>query len=96
MKRIIGLLLIMISGSLWSQNDDSGNFPPPDYPVEIQVKRASGKITLDGIPDEPSWEAVEVIDDFFRREPRQEVISNTKPRFVSSTTIRICMSQPTV
>ncbi len=84
MKRIIGLLLILISGALWSQNDDTGNFPPPDYPVEIQVKKASGKITLDGIPNEPSWEAVEVIDDFFRREPRQggDIKYKTQVRFL--------------
>ncbi len=70
MKRAIVLFLMLTSIGVLGQ-DDASNFQPPENPVEIQVERAKGEITVDGVLDEPDWQGLEIIDDFFRREPRQ-------------------------
>lgn len=84
MKCIIKLLFMMASVSLWSQKNSDGNFPPAKNPVEVEVKKSNGKITIDGLLNEPSWENVKIINDFFRREPRQggEVKYETQVRFL--------------
>ena len=63
--------MFFISFGVFAQEEDNSNFPPPEVPIEIQVTKASGPISVDGKIDEPSWQQAEVVDDFFRREPRQ-------------------------
>ncbi|MEL6811352.1 MAG: DUF5916 domain-containing protein [Bacteroidota bacterium] len=84
MKGVLVLSLILITGLLRGQNMDAGNFPPPETPSEIKVEKAMGKITVDGVLDEASWKESKIIDDFFRREPRQggEIKYGTKVRFL--------------
>lgn len=83
-KLILTSLIIILSNALaWSQ-DESDIFPPPEQPTEISVSKSKGKITVDGMINEQSWESAEVVDDFFRREPRQggEVKYKTEVRFL--------------
>ncbi len=72
MKKIIFILVFntWIIHLLFSQ-DENSNFPPPQNPFEIAVKKASTKITVDGILSEEDWESSISISDFFRVEPRQ-------------------------
>ncbi|MEM6801017.1 MAG: DUF5916 domain-containing protein [Bacteroidota bacterium] len=60
------------------------NFPPPENPPIIEVKRAEGIISVDGKLAEKDWERAVEISDFFRREPRQggEVKYRTKVKFL--------------
>ena len=83
MKRIV-YILFFFTGICAAQDEDNANFAPPDNPVEIQVNRAQGPITVDGKLDEPSWQGLEIVDDFFRREPRQggEIKYKTEVRFL--------------
>ena len=68
------LLLTVLSFwcfSIFSQNDASENFPPPEVQPVVQALRASGTISVDGHLDESDWSKGQVVADFFRREPRQ-------------------------
>ena len=84
MKRIVYLIIVIVSNTVWSQTDANLNFPPPDNPVEIKVEKAADRITIDGELIEPSWQNAAIIDDFFRREPRQggDIKYKTQVRFL--------------
>ncbi len=53
------------------QENETGNFPPPETPVSITANRAKGSITVDGRLDEADWGMAEPVTDFFRVEPVQ-------------------------
>ena len=84
MKRAALLLLMMAMATVWGQDDDNSNFQPPENPVEIKVEKAKGEIIVDGILNEPDWQGIEIVDDFFRREPRQggKIKYKTQVRFL--------------
>ncbi|WP_420399495.1 DUF5916 domain-containing protein [Flagellimonas sp.] len=62
--------LLCVHG-IQAQEENAENFPPLEVPLEISVSRAASPIQVDGRLDEPSWDKAELVDDFFRREPRQ-------------------------
>ena len=66
------------------QDADAENFPPPEVPMEIPVSRASTTIVVDGLLDEKDWEKAQIVDDFFRIEPRQggKITYKTLVRFL--------------
>ncbi|WBX77189.1 DUF5916 domain-containing protein [Tenacibaculum ovolyticum] len=51
---------------------DSGNFPPPENPQEIQATKATGTITIDGSLTENDWKNAPIVSNFFKIEPTQE------------------------
>ena len=53
-------------------------FPPPDVAPEIKVNRTERPIKVDGNLDEEDWSQAEVVDSFFRQEPRQGGTYNFK------------------
>lgn len=53
------------------QENETGNFPPPETPVSITANRAKSSITVDGRLDEADWGMAEPVTDFFRVEPLQ-------------------------
>ncbi|RDY61673.1 DUF5916 domain-containing protein [Flagellimonas nanhaiensis] len=69
--KCVGLLLLSLASSKTIAQTNNDNFPPPENPVEIQVSKSKGKIQVDGVLDEPDWENLQVVNDFFKREPRQ-------------------------
>ncbi|MEM7371000.1 MAG: DUF5916 domain-containing protein [Bacteroidota bacterium] len=70
MKKIAFLFLMMaFTSSLLGQKND--NFPPPDDPIVVEAVQTTEEIHIDGNLEEASWQQAQVIQDFFRREPRQ-------------------------
>ncbi len=68
-----GYLIIIILGTCFAvsaQEKKTDNFPPPDIQLEVKVSKAQGRIDLDGNLNEADWQNSEVLNDFFRREPR--------------------------
>lgn len=57
--------------SLAQESSSEENFPPPENPPIIQVRKAESTINIDGNLDEADWERAIAVTDFFRREPRQ-------------------------
>lgn len=88
MRQLIAFLLLISSCQLHAQQEETDNFPPPDTQIEVKISRAMGEIALDGSLDEPDWSQVELIDDFFRVEPRQggEIKYVTQVRFLYDDT----------
>ncbi|WP_299223322.1 DUF5916 domain-containing protein [uncultured Psychroserpens sp.] len=85
MKSIyIVLLLSLFSISSKAQEKETDNFPPPDIQIEVEVVKAKGEIKLDGNLDENDWQKTKIINDFFRREPRQggKIRYTTEVRFL--------------
>ncbi|MEM9648910.1 MAG: DUF5916 domain-containing protein [Bacteroidota bacterium] len=80
------LLLALCSGVqlIQGQDADAENFPPPEVPMEIPVSKAGTTIVVDGLLDETDWEKAQIVDDFFRIEPRQggEITYKTLVRFL--------------
>ena len=71
-KKILVLKFALLSFMLNAQSDTSEeNFAPAENPVEINVNKASGPISIDGRLDEDVWKGASSVSDFFRREPRQ-------------------------
>ncbi|WP_431123633.1 DUF5916 domain-containing protein [Flagellimonas flava] len=62
---------LLCTDGVLAQEENAENFPPPEVPLEISVSRAASPIQVDGRLDEPAWDKVELVDDFFRIEPRQ-------------------------
>lgn len=67
---IVLLTLLTLEITIAQQNE-TGNFPPPETPVSITANRAKGSITVDGRLDEADWGMAEPVTDFFRVEPVQ-------------------------
>ncbi|MFY0593155.1 DUF5916 domain-containing protein [Roseivirga sp.] len=67
--------------------ENEGNFPPPDNPLEIRALKATSAIKIDGKLDEEDWRRAEVVTDFFRMEPRQ----GGDPKF--QTTVRVLFDE---
>lgn len=67
---LLASLLTFFVQTAFLQHSDN-NFPPPEGPLEIVVKKVSTKIQIDGKLDESDWELAAPVSDFFRREPRQ-------------------------
>jgi hypothetical protein len=73
-KIIVALCLLSGTVNLLAQPESAalnGNFPPPTDPPVVRAERATGKIKLDGVLDEPSWQLVDPVTNFFRMEPQQ-------------------------
>ncbi|AKA36265.1 DUF5916 domain-containing protein [Flagellimonas lutaonensis] len=71
MKKILTVILFMVCLSLFAQEKETDNFPPPEKPITIKASKASGAIMVDGRLDETDWDKAEPITDFFRVEPVQ-------------------------
>lgn len=65
----LSLGFFLLSTAVIAQEDQ--NFPPPENPPVIEVKRALRPLTIDGSLAETDWELATPVTDFFRREPRQ-------------------------
>lgn len=65
------LLLLPIFSIAQEDKAKNENFPPPENPPVIEVKRATQAIIIDGKLDEADWQKAVPAEDFFRREPRQ-------------------------
>lgn len=65
----LSLGFFLLSTAVIAQEDQ--NFPPPENPPVIEVKRALRPLTVDGSLAETDWELATPVTDFFRREPRQ-------------------------
>ncbi|MEX0275015.1 MAG: DUF5916 domain-containing protein [Flavobacteriaceae bacterium] len=70
MNRVLSFILAVCPWIGMGQGDDD-NFPPQELPYETQVSKVNGDIKLDGSLNEPDWTKATIVDDFFRREPRQ-------------------------
>ncbi len=83
MNRIL-LLVFVVCPWLGTAQEKADNFPPQEQAFELKVSKAKGEIRLDGSLDEPDWDKAKIIDDFFRREPRQggDVRYSTEVRFL--------------
>ena len=84
MYRLLLLLALFSPLYVIAQEEQDGNFSPPDVPEEIMVTRVKGAILVDGSMDEEDWNQAQITDDFFRREPRQggKVKYKTEVRFL--------------
>ena len=51
MRQIAIVLLFLYGTVLWCQDNEDSNFQPPETPVEIQVTKAQGEITLEQLTD---------------------------------------------
>ncbi len=70
--KVFGVCILVSRCILLSaQQDETDNFPPPEVPVRITAFQAKGTIAVDGRLDEPDWNLVEPVTDFFRQEPVQ-------------------------
>lgn len=61
-------MIVLIKG--YSQNKQEV-FPPPTFPPEIKAGKTTGKIKIDGILNETSWQHAQTISNFYRIEPKQ-------------------------
>ncbi len=79
-----GLCSLLVLTSITLNAQQNLDFPPSDTAINIEVTRAKGNITVDGILNETDWKQAEVVDGFFRREPRQNGKLNypTQARFL--------------
>ena len=71
MKRYLFLVFLSSYFVVTSQEKQDDNFPPSNVQLEVKVSKAKEAIHLDGKLDEVDWKNVEIVSDFFRREPRQ-------------------------
>ncbi len=66
------LLLISINALTFGvKGQEDGNFPPAEHPPTVKAQRANGSIKIDGKLVETDWINAEIVDDFFKMEPRQ-------------------------
>lgn len=65
---LVTTLLFVATSSMIAQDS---NFPPPENVPIVYATKAKEDIKIDGKLDESSWGTAEVIDNFFRMEPRQ-------------------------
>ena len=65
------LVAILFSIPFVINAQQSSNFPPPAIPPKVEAKKATEKITVDGILNESDWQATKATTEFFRIEPRQ-------------------------
>ncbi len=72
MRRLFILLNIFVLGTVTAlaQNNE-GNFPPPEIPLEIRAIKTTSAIKVDGLLNEADWQRASPITDFFKMEPRQ-------------------------
>lgn len=82
--RLIILLILLVCFRVQAQKHKAGNFPPLKTPLQIEVPRIETKIKIDGKLNESDWKNAKIINDFFRREPRQgdEIINKTTVYFL--------------
>lgn len=68
----------------WSVAQESENFPPPEDPVEVEARKVTGSLSVDGRLDESEWQNGTAVEDFFRVEPRQggPIRYKTKVKFL--------------
>lgn len=71
MRQIIIIVAILAFSQVKAQNNLQGNFPPPEEVQQIKLIKTSSTIRIDGNLDEADWKNAPVIQNFFRREPRQ-------------------------
>lgn len=72
MKPLLLVLLSLVTYSLFSQN----SLENTDY--QIEIKKAIGKIELDGQLLEESWQKASVAQDFFQSKPNDKEIAQTR------------------
>ena len=84
MRSLIFFLFFLSHCIVMAQEEEANTFPPPDNPIEIVVQKTNETIRIDGKLDETSWKNAKVVDDFFRREPRQggDIKYKTQVRFL--------------
>ncbi len=82
MKYVFSLIILFAVFLAKSQDDE--NFPPPEVQPEVEAKRSTGLINVDGRLDEADWANGTSVSDFFRREPRQggEIRYQTEVKFL--------------
>ncbi len=69
---VIAIILFWNCAGILAQTDtDEDNFAPPENRQVVHAVRVMDEITVDGHLDESDWEAAPVVEDFFRKEPRQ-------------------------
>lgn len=68
----------------WSLAQENENFPPPENPVEVEARKVTGSLSVDGRLDESDWQHGIAVEDFFRVEPRQggPIRYKTKVKFL--------------
>ena len=71
MYRYLVVFICLFGYNLWSQEEETDNFPPPEIPVQISAAKASGVISIDGRLTEADWDLAVPVTDFFRVEPVQ-------------------------
>ncbi len=69
MRHFFSYSLILFAS--WSLAQETENFPPPEIPIEVQARKASTSINVDGRLDEADWQEGKAVENFFRVEPRQ-------------------------
>jgi len=72
MRRLFTLMIVFVLGTVktLAQNNE-GNFPPPEIPLEIRAIKVTSAIKVDGLLNETDWQRASPITDFFKMEPRQ-------------------------
>ncbi len=83
-RLLLILATVLSTMSLFGQDVDDENFPPPDNPPIVKATKANSLLKIDGRLDEPAWAGAEAITDFFRMEPRQggEYMHNTEVKLL--------------
>ena len=71
MNRLSVLFFLFNAFSVWGQQDQTDNFPPPETPITINASKATGAIIVDGRLDESDWKTAQPVTGFFRQEPVQ-------------------------
>ncbi|WP_353780107.1 DUF5916 domain-containing protein [Winogradskyella sp. 3972H.M.0a.05] len=71
MRYSIFFICLIVTFKLVGQQNNADNFQPPDTQLEVKVSKAKSNINLDGSLNESDWQEAMMVNDFFRREPRQ-------------------------
>ena len=69
--RTLFAAIAIVSQTIIGQKIGRDNFPPPMDPLEVSAITTMGKITMDGMFDDPDWQRAIPVTDFFRVEPLQ-------------------------
>ncbi len=65
------IILLTLFSVTWSVAQENENFPPPETPIEVEARKVTGSLSVDGRLDETDWQQGIPVEDFFRVEPRQ-------------------------
>lgn len=76
--RTIPVLAGMLFGTLALRAQTESSDPRESY--QLQIKRASSPIVMDGLLGEPAWDEAEVARDFWLKFPRDGERAPSEPR----------------